>query len=348
MSSISIVIPVYNSEKYLKRCIKSVLKQTYMQFELILVNDGSTDKSLEICNEYKKRDNRIKVINKQNEGSIKARKAGIESATSDYITFIDSDDWIHSKTLENIDKRIKEDNPEVLVYNMYKTLGKFKFIKKKFNTLYFDKKDIYEGRDIKDELVVAYLTGHPFSSGLCGKVYKKKILLDNGKYLKNIKFLGDDLYYNLEIFLKIKKVSMINKPLYYYRTGGYTSKFMPYLFDDSINGYRIQKKVINQYFKHDIERRYNGISIMLLNTFKTCLYNIFLSDLDNYEIQNKILEYTSNNELLEATKNYGAIRYFDKQYLEAINTSNYKYLMNMGKEIYDKSKIKRIMLKYLT
>ena len=141
---------------------------------------------------------------------------------------------------------------------------------------------------------------------------------------------------------------MINKPLYYYRTGGYTSKFMPYLFDDSINGYRIQKKVINQYFKHDIERRYNGISIMLLNTFKTCLYNIFLSDLDNYEIQNKILEYTSNNDLLEATKNYGAIRYFDKQYLEAINTSNYKYLMNMGKEIYDKSKIKRIMLKYLT
>ena len=134
MNSISIVIPVYNSEKYLKRCIKSVLKQTYIHFELILVNDGSTDKSLEICNEYKKRDNRIKVINK-----IKARKAGIESATSDYITFIDSDDWIHSKTLENIDKRIKEDNPEVLVYNMYKTLGKFKFIKKKFNTLYFDK-----------------------------------------------------------------------------------------------------------------------------------------------------------------------------------------------------------------
>ena len=109
MNSISIVIPVYNSEKYLKRCIKSVLKQTYIHFELILVNDGSTDKSLEICNEYKKRDNRIKVINKKNEGSIKARKAGIESATSDYITFIDSDDWIHSKTLENIDKRIKED-----------------------------------------------------------------------------------------------------------------------------------------------------------------------------------------------------------------------------------------------
>lgn len=347
MSSISIVIPVYNSEKYLKRCIESVLKQTYTNFELILVNDGSTDKSLEICTKYKNNDNRIRVINKKNEGSIKARRAGIESAISDYITFIDSDDWIDKITLENIDKRIKEDNPEVLVYNMYKTLGKFKFIKKKLNTLYFDKREIYEGNDIKDELVVAYLTGHPFSSGLCGKVYKKKVLLDNGKYTQNIKFLGDDLYYNLEIFLKVNKVSMLNKPLYYYRIGGNTSKFMPYLFDDSINGYRIQKEVINKYFKHDIQRRYDGISIMLLNTFKTCLYNIFLSDLDNYEIQKTIGQYTSNNELLEATKNEGAIRYFDKKYLEAINRADCKYLMHIGKEVYNKSKIKRIMFKYL-
>jgi glycosyltransferase involved in cell wall biosynthesis len=97
---ISIVVPIYNVEKYLHKCIDSILAQTFTNFELILVNDGSTDNCREICEEYAKNDRRIKVIHKENGGVSSARNAGIEAATGQYIGFIDSDDYIHEKMYE--------------------------------------------------------------------------------------------------------------------------------------------------------------------------------------------------------------------------------------------------------
>ena len=95
MINISIIVPIYNIEKKLNKCIYSILEQTYKNFELILVNDGSTDNSLKICNEYKRKDNRIKIINKENQGLVLARKSGLDEATGKYIIFIDGDDWVH-------------------------------------------------------------------------------------------------------------------------------------------------------------------------------------------------------------------------------------------------------------
>ena len=91
---ISIIVPVYNAEKYLNRCIDSILKQTFTDLEIILVDDGSTDDSLKICEEYQKQDDRIIVIHKDNGGSTSARKAGVRIAKGAYIAFVDSDDWI--------------------------------------------------------------------------------------------------------------------------------------------------------------------------------------------------------------------------------------------------------------
>ena len=87
---------------------------------------------------------------------------------------------------------------------------------------------------------------------------------------------------------------MINKPLYYYRQGGFTSKYMPYLFNDMVNGYKIQKEVINEYYKHAKQEQYNGVSIMLLNTLKTCLNNLFNSNFNKSEIKEQIKHYVSN------------------------------------------------------
>ena len=94
--NISVIIPVYNGEKYIKRCIESIKKQTFYNWEVILVDDGSKDKTGEICDKYAGEDIRIKVIHKSNEGVSIARNVGINNATGDYITFIDSDDWIDS------------------------------------------------------------------------------------------------------------------------------------------------------------------------------------------------------------------------------------------------------------
>ena len=102
MPEISIIVPVYNAENYLDNCIKSILNQTFEDFELILVNDGSTDKSSHICNYYKKIDSRIKLINKKNGGVSSARNKGLEVAIGKYIGFVDSDDYIHPKMYETL------------------------------------------------------------------------------------------------------------------------------------------------------------------------------------------------------------------------------------------------------
>ena len=92
---ISIIIPVYNAEKYLKCCLDSILNQSYKNLEIIIINDGSTDNSLKVIEEYKKNDNRIILISQKNQGVSKSRNNGLELATGDYIMFIDPDDWIH-------------------------------------------------------------------------------------------------------------------------------------------------------------------------------------------------------------------------------------------------------------
>lgn len=99
---VSVIVPIYNSEKFLPRCIESILRQTYNKLEIILVDDGSTDSSTDICNSYAKADNRVIVIEKNNGGNISARKEGVKSARGDYIGFVDSDDWIDGNMYEKL------------------------------------------------------------------------------------------------------------------------------------------------------------------------------------------------------------------------------------------------------
>lgn len=341
---ISVIVPIYNAEKTLRKCINSILSQTYTNFELILVNDGSTDNSLSLCENYQIKDSRIIVINKENEGSIATRRRGIERAKGEYITFVDADDWIDINTLKLISDEIIKNNSDVIVFNMNRVIGRFGLIKRVGDKTYFTKKHIFEGDEIKKELASAYLHGHPFPANLCGKVYKNKYLKESGKYLSRIVFLGDDLYYNMEIFLKVNKVSIINEALYYYRFGGNTSRYMEYLFKDMTNGYMIQKEIIEEYYQDTKEQRYNGISIMLLNTFITFLQNIFLSKLKENEIKTKIKEYVNDAQIIEAISNKGSINYFEKEFLDAIKSQDINYLYNYGKELYKKNKIRRILI----
>ena len=116
-SILSIIVPVYNVEQYLPRCIDSILNQTFATFELILVDDGSTDRCSIICDEYTKKDNRIKVIHKKNGGLSDARNVGIEKAKGKYISFIDSDDFIIDKTYEILVLEAEKNNLDVITGN---------------------------------------------------------------------------------------------------------------------------------------------------------------------------------------------------------------------------------------
>lgn len=349
MSKISIIVPIYNAEKTLEKCIESILKQTFKNFELILVNDGSTDKSLVICNRYSNKDKRIRIIDKKNEGAIPTRKRGIKESKSEYVTFIDADDWIRKDTLEIINLEINKNNPDVIVFNYYRVFNNFRIIKRKNKSFYFEKeKKVYENDEIKDELITAYFHGHPFPANLWGKIYRREYLDIEDKYIKHIKFLGEDLYMNMEILLNAKKVSLINEYLYFYRTGGYTSKYMPYFFNDITEGYNSQKKVIDEY-GYGTEH-IDGISIMLLNTLRSCIYNLFLGNLSEKEILNKINQYINSKQIIDSKENKGAISYFakfDAEYLKALNRKDIKFLYQTQLKEFKKNKYKRVVQKIL-
>ena len=119
MSKISIIVPVYNTEKYLSKCLNSLIKQTYKDIEIIVVNDGSKDKSLEIAKKIAKQDNRIKVFNKENGGLSSARNFGIEKASGEYIGFVDSDDYIKENMFEILYNMIKEANAKIAICGWY-------------------------------------------------------------------------------------------------------------------------------------------------------------------------------------------------------------------------------------
>lgn len=348
MIEVSVVVPIYNAGKKLEKCIKSILNQTFTNFELILVNDGSTDNSINICKKYELKDNRVRVIDKKNEGSIATRNRGVMEASGDYIMFVDADDYIATTAIEKLYIDAKDKDLDIIVCNTYKVLGDRAIIKQINNSHYFKNDKIYEGNDIKDKLAEAYLHGHPFPASIHSKLYKRELLLSSGKYLDRIKFLGDDMYYNLEMFLKAQKVKVIREPLYYYRTGGFTSRYMPHHFYDIVNGYEIQKEVIEEYYIDTKVERYKGISIMLLNSLRTSLYNVINSNLKEKEIKELIQEYVDNSSIIEASKDEGSIEYFDKEYLDAILNKNIDYLYELGKAVKKKQKFKSTLINLAT
>jgi glycosyltransferase involved in cell wall biosynthesis len=347
---VSVVVPIFNAGYKLHKCIKSILGQTFTDFELILVNDGSTDSSLDICREYGKKDGRITIIDKHNEGSIRTRRKGIEKASSDYVTFVDADDWIDLRTLYYLYSEAVINDADVTACNHYKVLGDYALFKKMNKSKYFVNDRLYVDHEVKNELIVSFLHGSSFPSGVSAKLYKKELLLNSGKYLEHIKFLGDDLYYNLEVLLKCRKVKLINQPLYYYRTGGFSSKFMPHLFDDMVNGYAIQKQVIEEHFQDHVEKekRYFGITLMLLNTLQTALYNLINGKLGESKAKELIGQYVSSPEVRECLLNEKTKSRLTTNYYEAIKNADIEYLYHLGLNMYNKRKYKKFIMNALS
>lgn len=341
---ISVIVPIYNpGEKKLKYCIKSILSQSYKEFELLLINDGSTDNSLEICKKFAKKDKKIKIIDKKNEGLIKTRQIGIKEARGEYICFVDSDDYIDKNYLLKMYEGINEE--EIVVCNIKKVFGNFKILGKKNKSWFFSKERICNEYEIRNQLVTAYFHGHPFPSSLCAKLYKRELLLNGGKYLRNIKFFGEDLFFNMEIFLKAKKVKLLPEELYYYRIGGGTSKVMPSHFNDIIEGYRIQKKVLDNFeFEKDHS---NSIRIMLLNSFNGYIQSFLYSQESEKEIKKIIKENLENFEIQEAISFKNTIKYFGNEYSKNLKEKNIEYFYKLIYKDELKKRVKKLVFSLL-
>ena len=205
MPQISVIVPVYNVEKYIHRCVDSILAQTFTDFELILVDDGSPDNCGIICDEYAEKDSRIHVIHKENGGLSSARNAGIdwafENSNSEWITFIDSDDWIHTKYLEALYNAVKETELNLSVCGFERTEGEnIDVDEESLCPIIVNSEEFYCEKNVN--AVVAW-----------GKLYRKEdfriIRYPKGK-------LHEDEFTTYKILFKYDEIAFIDSPLYFY------------------------------------------------------------------------------------------------------------------------------------
>lgn len=212
MAKISVIVPVYNAEKYLSRCIDSILNQTYKNFELILINDGSNDKSIDILKNYEKKDSRIKVIDNFNNGVSKTRNLGVCLATGEYIQFIDSDDFIDKNMFEDTIKMMTDEKSDLILTGLFLDIESKNSVDTSIQTF-----ENHVSRDKEDIAinVIRRLNGTYVNSPV-NKLYKREIIIKNNITMKENIDLGEDLVFNLEYLRYCNSVIFSDKCYYHY------------------------------------------------------------------------------------------------------------------------------------
>lgn len=273
---ISVIVPVYNVEKYLSQCVGSILGQTYHNIEVILVDDGSSDGSSEMCDRFALDDNRVKVIHKINGGLSDARNVGLKEATGEYVIFVDSDDfWKDKKTLECIDGYLLKRDSKIDFIN--------------FNCIYYyqlDEKfkpwplfpDIVTQGTSRDEIIQGLISHGMFPMSACMKIIRRDFLIENDIYfIKGI--VSEDIPWFLELLFKSKKFRFVNEYLYIYRkqvAGTISSSFSEQKYRDLFN-------IIKQEIPKIDQACSNYDTKNALMSFIAYEYCILLGQVNNFE-----------------------------------------------------------------
>ena len=205
---VSIVIPVYNVEAYIEKCLQSVLNQSYRGIEIIVINDGSPDKSEDIILHLAATDSRIKYLKKENGGLSSARNAGIDIATGDYICFVDSDDWLDENFIKDLLEAIKQDNTDIAICNMTYIYPNGS-IKKR--TPKIEKKKVVSNIEGLRDL----FNGDKFKFHAQNKIYKARLFKEIGIRYPDGK-IYEDVFTTYKLFYETRQISYVNKELYFY------------------------------------------------------------------------------------------------------------------------------------
>lgn len=205
MEKISIIVPIYNSEKSLNRCLDSIINQKYKNLDIVLVDDGSIDNSLYICKQYCDKDSRIQVLTQKNRGVSSARNSGIKASNGEYILFIDSDDYIDDNLIEDAILQLRKENSDIIFW------GYTKEIEKNNKQVLHVKNSFTEVGEGVFELFESGLFGYSWN-----KIFLKKIITDNEIYFLENEDLYEDQYFCCEYIRHVKKISISNDCGYHY------------------------------------------------------------------------------------------------------------------------------------
>lgn len=254
-STISIITPIYNAEKYIDRCLKSITEQSYKKLEIICVNDGSTDGSLTLLNSWANKDGRIIVINIHNQGVSKARNIGMENATGNYIMFVDIDDWIEPYICEICIDHYSKKDIDLIMWPYIREYENRSLEKNIFDRdILFDNKDL----DILHRRFFGPLGKELYklenADSLCtvwGKIYKKEIIKKNKIEFFDISEIGsyEDGLFNIQYFAKIKKALYLNTFSYHYWKENQNS--ITSIYNSNLNQ---QKKKLYYLLENEIEK----------------------------------------------------------------------------------------------
>lgn len=304
VDKISIIVPVFNTELYLHRCIKSILNQTYSNLEVILIDDGSSDNSSSICDEYSILDNRIKVFHIDNSGVSKARNIGIKNSTGEWIGFVDSDDYIEPDMYETLINDAKKYSVDVAVCNYYIDADK-RFCAKEYNK---NKESFF--LNYEDSILYLLKFDSGYTCGPTNKLYNKKIV-QKLKFDENITN-GEDLLFNFKIYNTHKirtSFNIIPKYSYYIR---YDSA----CHQKSFNYKQLGEIVIWKYIYYTAVR--DELKNEIIKTARNNLINIIRINLS------RLL----HNDTYEYKELYNRLQYINKEFITYDNEISIKSKMN--------------------
>lgn len=330
---VSIIVPVYNTEKYLNQCIDSLINQTYKNIEIILVNDGSTDDSGKICDEYKAKDKRVKVYHIQNKGVSNARNIGISKAAGQFIMFLDSDDWIEPETCEVALSKALETDSDIVFWSWIKESANdsFKETYLEENSKILINNEVNKLRIrciglLDDELKNPVKTD-AFNTPWA-KLYKRDLLINSGvEFIERKKVGMEDVLFNIQLFQYVNKVTYIAK------------YFNHYVLENPTSLTKIDTDVLFEKFKtlfnniENIGHKNLRFEEALNNRICTSLINIMLS-ITNPRI------YDSFNYRLKSTR----VLLDDDIYSIALKKFNTKYLPIHWKLFFTLAKLKQAFL----
>lgn len=253
---VSVIVPIYNVEQYLDTCIKSIVEQTYQNMEILLIDDGSNDLSPDICNQWEKRDSRIRVFHRQNSGVSEARNFGIKNTEGEYLTFVDADDWIEPRTVEQALEIALQNESDIVFWPYYREM-----VSKKQAVHFFPETKVFEGKEIRNVLVRKLFGPYgkgvnrpeqlDYCSTVWGKLYRASLIIDNSLAFVDYRKIGmfEDGLFNISAFSKAQKITYLDNNLSHYRrvnTGQLTSTYRPDFYYQSNELYSMMEHLCNE------------------------------------------------------------------------------------------------------
>lgn len=326
---VSIIVPIYNTEKFLNNCMYHLLNQTYRNTEIILVNDGSTDNSAQICEKYKKVDSRIKYLYQKNSGVASARNYGLNYSSGQYVIFIDSDDYIDLNCIETCMDIILRYDLDIIKFSLLKELG---FITK--NTTFFSRCGEVIKKEDYNRKVYSKILYENNLSNVCGCIIKSS-LIKNLRFNDNL-LVGEDFLFMVEAVVRSKNIFFLDKNFYHYNvnldslTHDFNSTNALNKFSSSFNAFNQVTDILlnqNYIFKEEDSNKYNEILMSnILNNISYLKYHSYCKYIDEIK-EDCFYKACQERNIFKLSKK--VIKLLDKKYFTFIKYKINKKIKNL-------------------